>query len=89
MSVETSIKISLSELLEIIKNSLPKNLADFLLDFILMAEWGLALETVYDYLDDNEIPISRHTYNLIKQIADAMEINTRDWCSLECQIQSE
>ncbi len=79
----------LSELFQIIKTSISDSSAEFILELIDAHEWGVALETIYSYLGDNEMLISRHTYNLIEQLAIAMKINTIDWHWLESKIQKE
>ena len=86
MSIEVKRQV-LSELFKTIKTSVSNSSAEFILELIDADEWGEALETIYDLIGDDEISISRHTYNLIQQLASMMELNTRNWCSLECQIQ--
>ena len=85
MSIEER-KQLLSELFQMIKPNLSENSAEFILELIDANEWGVALETIYDLLGDSEISVSINAYNLIQQLASMMEMNTRDWHSLECQM---
>ena len=73
----------LSELFQMIKPNLSENSAEFILELIDANEWGVALESIYDLLGDNEVSVSRNVYNLIQQLASMMEMNTRDWQSLK------
>ena len=85
MSIEDE-KYFLSELFQIIKPNLSKNSAEFIIELIDANEWGVALETIYDLLGDNEVSVSRNVYNLIQQLASMMKMNTRDWRSLQYQM---
>ena len=73
----------LSELFQMIKPNISKNSGRFILELIDANEWGVALESIYDLLGDNEVSVSRNVYNLIQQLASMMEMNTRDWQSLK------
>jgi hypothetical protein len=77
----------LLELFQLTKTSFSDSSVDFILGLIDADEWGVALETIYDLLGDNEVLISRHAYNLIQKLATMVEMNTRDWHLLEYQIQ--
>lgn len=79
----------LSKLLQVTKDSLSNDLANFISEFIDVGEWGLALETIYDHLDDNVVLISKDTCSLVQNLASLMEMDTRDWQSLESQIRCD
>ena len=85
MSNEKNPKQDLSKLFQLIKDSLSDNSANFVSEFIDVGEWGIALESIYDYLDDDEVLISRDAYNLIQSLASSMKMDTRDWHSLEIE----
>jgi len=89
MSIRSDIKESLLELVEIIKAELSQALENCILTLINAHEWTIALEIIYSYLDDNEVQISIHAYNLIQQTANMIGTKTRNWHSLESQIQEE
>jgi hypothetical protein len=72
-----------NDLFELVKIDFPAYLSDLILEFIDVGEWGLALETIYDYLDENEIPVSRKAQNLIEKLAIQMKLEERDWHSLQ------
>jgi hypothetical protein len=86
VSIEVNRQV-LSELFQLIKTDLSDISVEFILELIAAHEWEIALETIYDFLDDNQVLISRNTYNLIQRIANTMGIKTRNWHSLESQIQ--
>jgi hypothetical protein len=71
-----------NDLFELVKIDFPAYLSDLILEFIDVGEWGLALETIYDYLDENEIPVSRKAQNLIEKLAIQMKLEERDWGSI-------
>jgi hypothetical protein len=85
MTVEIKVKL-LYELFELIKLNMSENLVELIPELIYVGEWGIALEFIYDFLDDEEVSVSRQIYNLIKQLATMMEMDTRDWHSIESQI---
>jgi hypothetical protein len=78
-------KKEMSELFQIIKTDLSDSSVEFILELINAHEWGIALKTIYDLLSDSETLISRHSCNLIQELAIMMKMNTRDWNSLETQ----
>jgi hypothetical protein len=83
VSTEPDIKQCLTEIFQLIKIDFPGYLSDLILEFINVGEWGLALETIYDHLDENEIPVSRKAQNLIEKLAIQMKLGERDWHSLQ------
>jgi hypothetical protein len=85
MTIEIKSKF-LFELFQLVKPDMSENSAGFILELIDANEWGIALEFIYDFLDDEEVSISRHIYNLIQQLATMMEMDTRDWQAIESQI---
>ncbi|NEQ42448.1 MAG: MafI family immunity protein [Leptolyngbya sp. SIOISBB] len=55
-------------------------------EFIDVGEWGLAVETVSDFLYEYEIPISSETYQLIKIVSQELRLKDSVWGDLESQI---
>jgi hypothetical protein len=88
MTVEIKVKL-LYELFELVNLNMSENLVELIPELIYVGEWSIALEFIYDFLDDEGVLISRLTYNLIQSLATMMETDTRDWLSLECQIENQ
>lgn len=83
MLTESEVKQCLTEIFRLVKIDFPAYLSDLILEFIDVGEWGLALETIYDHLDENEISVSRKAHNLIEELAIQMKLKERDWHSLK------
>jgi hypothetical protein len=78
MTVEIKVKL-LYELFELVNLNMSENLVELIPELIYVGEWSIALEFIYDFLDDEGVLISRLTYNLIQSLATMMETDTRDW----------
>ncbi len=85
MSNENNLEQDLLRLFQFIEDSLSENQAIFILELIYVGEYALALEFIYDYLDDNEVLISENAYNLIQSLSSSMRMDTRDWHLLEVE----
>jgi hypothetical protein len=76
------IKQKLFELFQLIKHLLD-DLEDICLELITANEFGIALELIYDYFDENEILISEQIYFSILELVSLMELTgVREWDSL-------
>jgi hypothetical protein len=52
-------------------------------EFISVGEPGIAFENICSYFDDNELKISRETYDKIVVAGKAMEMEPEEWSFLE------
>lgn len=52
-----------------LKGQLPNDMVDFALDYINYNEFGLAFETLCDYIDEFNIQITQYEYKIFLDIA--------------------
>ena len=70
-------------LLESIKGSISNELYEINQEFITVGEPGIAFENICSYIDDNDLKISRETYDKIVVAGNAMEMGPDEWAFVE------
>ena len=55
--------------------------------YINVGEWGLALETLSDFLYEEELPLLLEAYILLKEIGMMLQMDNKIWKILKPQIQ--
>jgi hypothetical protein len=71
------------DVIQQIRSKLPQASSIFAEELIQAHEWGIALEMIYDWIDEDEIAITFDVFSSIQSLALAITINSRDWSSLE------
>lgn len=86
MSNTNRIEEQLGTVLSLISNVLSEAQRDDIQMYIRAGEWGLALETICDFLYEDNLPLSAHTYSLIQEIGTMLHLNSNTWEILESQV---
>lgn len=80
------IEAKLTEILTLVNNVLTPEQINDLKMYINASEWGLALETLCDFLYEDELPISESAYQLLEQVGISLEMESQTWELLKSQI---
>jgi len=82
----TKITNKLNEALSQAKDVLSENQINDIEMYIKAGEWGLALETLCDFLYEDDLPISLKAYNLLQEVGLILEIDRQNWEILKEQV---
>jgi hypothetical protein len=76
----------LNEALSIVGEVLSKNQREDISMFINAEEWGLALETLCEFLYEEKLPITLKAYELLKEVGSLLKLNSNLWENLKRQL---
>lgn len=82
----TDIENRLNELLSLVSNVLSESQRDDIQMFINASEWGLALETICEFLYEDELPLSEKAYELCREVGMGMSLDSSNWEVLKPQV---
>ena len=80
------VESKLNEIINIVKLQLSDNQIGFLVSDIQVGEWNLALETLYDILIEEEIPIDLKGYELLQEVGNILNVERETWEMLKVQV---
>ncbi|MCL4264246.1 MAG: MafI family immunity protein [Anaerolineae bacterium] len=80
------IENQLNELLSLVNSVLSESQRKDIQMFINASEWGLALETICEFLYEDELPLSEKAYELCEGIGMSMNLDTSNWDVLRTQV---
>ena len=80
------VESKLNEIINIVKLQLSDNQIGFLVSDIQVGEWNLALETLYDILIEEEIPIDLKGYELLQEVGNILNVERESWEMLKVQV---
>jgi len=84
--MESEIQFQLKRLLSIVSLYTEPPKQKIIDELIEVGEWGIAWETMFEILYEDEISISYETYRLVKDTASSLELNSHLLDELKSQI---
>jgi hypothetical protein len=76
----------LNEALSLVGEVLSKTQREDISMFINAGEWGLALETLCEFLYEEELSITLKAYELLKEVGSLLKLNSSLWENLKKQL---
>lgn len=76
----------LNEVVSIVGEVFSKTQKEDIIMFINAGEWGLALETMCEFLYEEELPITLKAYRLVEEVGSLLKLNSNLWKNLKNQI---
>ena len=76
----------LNELLSLTSEIFTENQIDSVSSLINAGEWNLSIETLCDLLYEEELPITKQAYELLKELGLILNMEKSNWEILEPQI---